>query len=1009
MLFSATSIFTRLKKLLLLLLLFLCNTVKAQEHFIFSSMPLEKELSSKHITCFFQDSRGFMWIGTENGLNFFNGNSIKFYKHDFTNGNSILNNFILHICEDAEKNIWISTEVGISKFNTSTQQFVSFTKDYSNNNIGYKPKAFADKQGSIWLAGDGLFKFNKQLQQFEKISLNINIRVNGFLEDSKGRIWLSSFNGLYLFDKLTNKIVRFDKPPTDENGKKFGVIFLPVQEDAQGNLFVGTWLYGLLKILPEQQRLINISTNNTCLNYTSQQLNGNNLFWFVCNGLTVFNNNTLKSYKQLHVADNPYSIYNDEVSALYTDRQGQVWIGYTSSGVQLLNPYNQLIKTYLLNDKNGKIRSANAFAEKEGNLYIGGWYADALCKLNKNYTIEKWWKYLPSTVTKEASNISHAYIDKQGIIWLTSFNGLVAVNEQSKKEQLFTFDSAYSKNNRLIDILPEGDSILWLSTYNNGLAKFSFKTQQLKPVVNNNKTLIWEIDADDKHIWCANNGGSLLGYNKQQQKFETFTFDSIIGTSIFYGINYSRLQNALYIATSSGLLKVQLPNMQAKIFTEKDGLPANSTNVLEWQNDYELWVGTNEGLSLFNIKNNSFKNFYSNNGLATERIEHGLYKTSNNKLLIGAEGFMMEIDANAIKPSTSSSSVSIIQVNESDSILQPKLVNQQKIIELDYFQNNLSFEFAMPDYLNADGNRFFYQLEGWDKSFIQSKRGFARYSKLLPGKYVFKVKGINHDGIETNATDSITIIIRPPFWKRWWFIALISVLFLLLLIYVVRYISQRNLKEKLLRLEKKQAIEKERNRISQDMHDELGSGLTKIAIMSEVVKKQLAEPEKAKYQLDNISTSSRELVDNLQDIIWTLNPKNDTLDSLVAYTREYATKFLEPFDIELKVVVPDNFIHQKLSEEERRNIYLTIKETLNNIVKHAQCSIIELKVEQQPSTIITIKDNGKGFNINETRAFGNGIKNMHTRMQQINARYQIQSILGSGSTTTIHLKANTFL
>src|SRR5438477_3969833 len=152
---------------------------------------------------------------------------------------------------------------------------------------------------------------------------------------------------------------------------------------------------------------------------------------------------------------------------------------------------------------------------------------------------------------------------------------------------------------------------------------------------------------------------------------------------------------------------------------------------------------------------------------------------------------------------------------------------------------------------------------------------------------------------------------------------------------VVRYISQRNLKEKLLRLEKEQAVEKERNRISRDMHDDLGSGLTKIAILSEVVKKQIHEPEKARQQLENISESSRELVDNLQDIIWVLNPQNDTLESLAAYIREYGLKFFEPFETDLQFDYPAVFTRVKLSEETRRNLFLVIKETFNNIAKHA--------------------------------------------------------------------------
>jgi signal transduction histidine kinase len=220
----------------------------------------------------------------------------------------------------------------------------------------------------------------------------------------------------------------------------------------------------------------------------------------------------------------------------------------------------------------------------------------------------------------------------------------------------------------------------------------------------------------------------------------------------------------------------------------------------------------------------------------------------------------------------------------------------------------------------------------------------------------------------------------------------------------VRYISQRNLKEKLLRLEKEQAIEKERNRISRDMHDDLGSGLTKIAIMSEVVKKQIHEPEKARQQLENISESSRELVDSLQDIIWILNPRNDTLESLAAYIREYALKFFEPLGVDIQFNYSEDFPVIKLSEEVRRNIFLVIKESFNNIGKHAWCNKIEMAIEQQVSLItLTIKDDGRGFDINKVRLFGNGLVNMQNRIEQVGGKYTIISEPGKGTKTKIEI------
>jgi signal transduction histidine kinase len=278
----------------------------------------------------------------------------------------------------------------------------------------------------------------------------------------------------------------------------------------------------------------------------------------------------------------------------------------------------------------------------------------------------------------------------------------------------------------------------------------------------------------------------------------------------------------------------------------------------------------------------------------------------------------------------------------------------------------------------------------------------VQYANLSTGKYAVQLKAASANGVMAPNIITIPFEIAPPFWKRAWFIGLLSIAAITIFGLIIRYISQRNLKEKLLLLEKEQAVEKERNRISRDMHDDLGSGLTKIAIMSEVVKKQIHEPEKARQQLENISQSSRELVDNLQDIIWVLNPKNDTLESLAAYIREYALKFFEPFETDLEFNYPEKFPLVKLSEETRRNIFLVAKESFNNIAKHAWCDKVNISIAYNPALLkLMIRDDGKGFDPVEVRLFGNGLINMQSRVEQIGGKYEVESKKGEGTITRI--------
>ena len=264
------------------------------QSYLLSSLPIEKDLSSRQITSIFQDSKGFIWIGTQDGLNLYNANSIKIFKHDVKNKNSIANNYIQNICEDKNGNIWIATAIGVDFFISPTSIFRHFTTDDQKNTFGYKPKVYSDKNQNIWIGGEGLFKLDPKLQQFKKIinpysssllgSRLANI-VNGFCHDSKGRYWISTYDGLFLYNDDKKTFERFDIPPSDDNYKRFGILFSSVYERQNGELWVGTWGYGIFKILMSEKKLLPIGNKDVTLTYSSQDLDGQSFLWCSYKGI----------------------------------------------------------------------------------------------------------------------------------------------------------------------------------------------------------------------------------------------------------------------------------------------------------------------------------------------------------------------------------------------------------------------------------------------------------------------------------------------------------------------------------------------------------------------------------------------------------------------------------------------------------------------------------------------------------------------------------------------------
>ena len=413
------------------------------------------------------------------------------------------------------------------------------------------------------------------------------------------------------------------------------------------------------------------------------------------------------------------------------------------------------------------------------------------------------------------------------------------------------------------------------------------------------------------------------------------------------------------------------------------------------------WIATKNGLVVYNENSGSFRRFTTADGLLNNDMDGTLFCRGNGEMVFGNVNYITTFNPEKFLSAVANvphEQVKEILVNE-----KPVNWNGSGKLRFDYHSKNVSIKWALPDFSSPLHNQYYCRLQGIDTSWrYVGNTGEVQYANLSAGKYSVQLRAASANGVIAPNVIAIPFEIAPPFWKTAWFITLFSIAVVTIFGILIRYISQRNLKERLLLLEKEQAIEKERNRISRDMHDDLGSGLTKIAIMSEVVKKQIHEPEKAKQQLENISQSSRELVDNLQDIIWVLNPKNDTLESLAAYIREYALKFFEPFETDIAFNYPEKFSLVKLSEETRRNIFLVVKESFNNIAKHAWCNKVNISIVYDPGKVrLMICDDGKGFDPAEVRLFGNGLINMQSRIEQIGGKYEIESKKGGGTITRI--------
>jgi signal transduction histidine kinase len=327
------------------------------------------------------------------------------------------------------------------------------------------------------------------------------------------------------------------------------------------------------------------------------------------------------------------------------------------------------------------------------------------------------------------------------------------------------------------------------------------------------------------------------------------------------------------------------------------------------------------------------------------------------------------------------------------------LKNLKAPLHLPPSHRHLEFDFTA-FHFTAPGNiRFRYQLAGLDDGWIDAETARrVDYSRLTTGNYKFRVEACVGDAPWSETAATLDFFVIPFFWQTWWFRITVLLLFTSSVIAIVRYISFRRMRLKLRTLEQQAAIERERGRIARDIHDDLGNRLTKIQLLTGLAQRDRTTPEKAVAHVQQISSTVRQATDALDEIVWAINPRNDTLPDLINYLGQFVVDYLRTGGIRCRVDLPEHPPAKSVSAEVRHNLFLAVKESLNNILRHAQATEVSLIVlVTDESVSVIVEDNGRGFNGEVKDSGGDGLPNMRQRMAEIGGQFQMRSVPGSGT------------
>lgn len=784
----------------------------------FKQISTEQGLSNYWVEAILQDHQGFMWIGTRNGLNRYDGQQIKTYHNNLHDSTSISGNFINYIYEDRQHNLWIATQNGLNLLNRNTDGFIRYKydkandKSISNNNITC---IYQDKNSNIWVCtrGGGVDLLNWKTQcfeQFRHISTDKNSisndSVNYVYQDRNNRIWLGTESGLNLFNEKGHSFTSYQNALVAGQSKVTNRIRC-IQEDRKGNLWLGTYNAGLIVFNP---------LKNTYKQYTHQLDNDASIssneqlsilagrdgkMWIgvINEGLNLYDPAT-DSFLHYRHEFNPYSLAQKTASAIYEDNQGNLWVGTHRGGVSLYAPDANRFSLYQQGENPKTISSSDVKSfcqDKKGNIWIGTDGGGMNLFDRKTNTFRRYQHDGANTKSIGSDAVLDIIQDRDGNIWVSTWNG--GLNLFDPKNGTFTVfknsptDHTSISSDFVQKTYQDQKGNLWVGTYYGGLNLFDAKTRHFKRITKSpdGKTNFYGNDVvainGDKagNVWFGTDDGGLNCYNLPKQQFSHYFDRSEKLPDI--RVIFTDSKGRVWIG-QKGLYLFDTVKKEFALYTSKAGLDNEFIRGITEDEEGYLWISTSNGITKFNPKTYFAKKFNIQDGLqGTEFESNAFLKANNGEMFFGGNNGLNTFFPNRIKTDKFIPPVYItgfqlfnkrVLAGQPGSPLKTA-ITATKEITLSYQQTSLTFEFAALDYTITENDQYAYKLDGFEKewNYVGHVRK-ASYTSLEPGTYYFRVKASNNDGVWNQQGASIKIIITPPFWGTWWF----KILMLLLIV-----------------------------------------------------------------------------------------------------------------------------------------------------------------------------------------------------------------------------------
>jgi len=1026
--------------LLAVQLLYSKEAVEERDNFRIERLSLEEGVAHNMVFAIVQDKRGFMWIGTMLGLIKYDGAKYTIYRTSPEDQNTLSNDDITEIIEDNDEQLWIGTySGGLNIYDKDKGVFTRLNVDFFDLKGKWNGMVWSlaeDNFGNIWVGTyeAGIIKINKKTLKYkfyknnpeDENSISINA-ISKIISDADGTVWVGSNDGiLHKYNPETDNFTRLNKI---DNGRKatFAVI-TEIFEGSENILWVGTerGLYVFDKTIEKYRS----KGEKEFSAFTGQLVNcvyedKSGKIWIgSTNGLHVFNKSLEKLAHFMHNEIDPHSLSSNIVVDVYEDMSGVVWVGNYLGGVDKVYVNQDKFNLYRRNPNASNTFSDNHIfgmaEDKDRNIWLAT--NNGLNKFNKKENKVEVFTYHDNRRSVVSSNqIRAVAVDENNDLWIGTTQGLDKYDLVSGIARHYTnnyLNRLSLSDNVITTILIDSKKTMWVGTFR-GLNKFypssdmfiRYLPSLFEPSTNSERISALFEDSE-KNLWVGTYRG-LFRKSPTSEEFVSFRHEQSDNTTLSHNYVFAIHQDSegvLWIGTGGGLNKFDKETETFTYFDESDGLPDRVIRGILEDDNGLLYLSTNKGISRFDPDKNKFYNYDIGDGLQSNMFVEGAFlKRKNGEMLFGGINGFNSFFPSKLKPKSFVPPIYITSVKRFDEeLVFDKEITTVKEIVLDYSDNFITFEFAALDYVNPSKIDYAYMLTGIDNDWVYSgNNAKASYTNLPPGDYMFQVKATNSDKVWSDEILELTLIITPPFWRTWQFNLLLIAAFVIIfyLIYKMKVDSELKKAREIEEI-RVQENEKVRKKAADDFHDELGHRLTKISLYAEIMKRGSKNTEdKNNEYLERISEITKGLSTGVRDFIWTLDPGKDTLHETAIRLKDFGDDLFDGSGIAFRVSgISKSFEKIKLSMDWRRQITLSFKEAMNNVLKYARCSNVEIKFQLDGENLqITLKDDGAGFDIVK-ESKGRGLRNMQSRADNIKGKIDIVSEIGHGTTVIFNGK-----